>query len=151
MRSPVGHSQLPLTTLAAVAVRRVIFPVAAVGAGPSCVSSSVINVVPSTRVDQMIYLPPHRAVHHPLPNRSRHARRRQARDNSATVADRVVRGLTCHSLRLRLRHQLVWTFRFLCLKPHQARNRKLPDRRSSSSWLESHAAARSRRRPGDVS
>ena len=49
----------------------------------------------------MIYLPPHRAVHDPLPNRSRHARRRQARDNSATVADRVVRGLTCHSLRLR--------------------------------------------------
>ena len=52
----------------------------------------------------MIYLPPHRAVHHPLPNRSRHARRRQARDNSATVADRVVRGLTCHSLRLRHHH-----------------------------------------------
>ena len=40
----------------------VIFPVAAVGAGPSRASSSVINVVPSTRVDQMIYLPPHRAV-----------------------------------------------------------------------------------------
>jgi hypothetical protein len=63
----------------------------------------------------------------------------------------ATRGLTCHSLRLHLR-QLVWTSRDLCsnLWVHQARNRKLRDSPSSSSWSASHAAARSRRHSGDV-